>query len=76
MYMKVFLSNSMRLMFVVSVALIALAALEWAAQFLGFSIIGPWYTAGRLLEIAATPLIYVVAVLLREIRDELRAGRK
>ena len=63
-------------MFVVSVALIALAALEWAAQFLGFSIIGPWYTAGRLLEIAATPLIYVVAILLREIRDELRAGRK
>jgi hypothetical protein len=65
----------MRLMFVVSVAFIVLTNLEWAANFLGFSIIGPWYTAGRMLEVAATPLIYVVAVLLREIREELRTNR-
>lgn len=75
MYIKVFLSNSMRLAFIGAAALIAMAFLEWAVQFLGYSLVGPWYTAGRLLEIAAALLVYVIAVLLREIREELRTKR-
>ena len=75
MYLQVFLINSMRVMFLASAALIALAFIEWAAQIVGTTLVGRWYSSGRLLEIAATLLVYVIAVYLREIRDELRAGR-
>ncbi len=33
------------------------------------------YVPGRLLELAATLLVFVIAVLLRQVRDELRGGR-
>ena len=75
MYLQVFLKNSMRVLFIASAALIALAFIEWAAQFVGTTLVGSWYSAGRLLEIAATLLVFVIAVLLREIREELRASR-
>ena len=75
MYLQVFLKNTKRLLFLASVALIALAFAEWAAQFFGTSLVNYWYSSGRLLEIAATLLVYVVAVLLWEIREELRSNR-
>ena len=75
MYLQVFLNNSMRVLFLASAALIALAFIEWAAQLAGTTLVGHWYSAGRLLEIAATMLVYVIAVLLREVREELRANR-
>jgi len=75
MYLKILLNNSMRVLFIASAALIVLAFIEWAAQLVGTTLVGQWYSAGRLLEIAATMLVYVIAVLLREIREELRANR-
>jgi hypothetical protein len=75
MYLQVFLNNSMRVLFITSAALIALAFTEWAAQLAGTTLVGRWYSPGRLLEIAATMLVYVIAVYLREIRDVLRANR-
>lgn len=75
MYLKVLLNNSMRVLFIASAALIALAFIEWAAQLVGTTLVGRWYSAGRLLEIAATLLVYVIAVYLREIRDELRSNQ-
>lgn len=75
MYLQVFLTNSMRVLFLASAALIALAFIESAVQFFGTTLVGRWYSAGRLLEIAATFLVYVIAVLLREIREELHANR-
>ena len=64
-----------RPLFLLATAAIVIAFLEWIASFLGFSLIGEMYVPGRLLELAATLLVFVMAVLLRQIRDELRAGR-
>ena len=77
MYLQVFLTNSKRALFFASATLIALAFIELAAQLVGTTLMSyrHSYSAGRLLEISATMLIYVIAVQLREIRDELREKR-
>ncbi len=66
-----------RTLFIIASAAIAVAFLERTAHFFGFSIIGEIYLGGpgRLLMLAATLLVFVIAVLLRQIRDELRTGR-
>ncbi len=64
-----------RTLFIIAFAAIAVAFLERTAHFFGFSILGEMYEAGRLLELAATLLVFVIAVLLRQVRDELRTGR-
>jgi len=61
-----------RALFLVASAMIAVAFLDLIAEFLDFSIVGDMYEAGRLLELAATLLVFVIAVLLRQIRDTLR----
>lgn len=59
-------------------AFLALAAglLEWLVQLAGFSLVGRLYSAGRLLELAAALLVFVIAVTLREIVIELRSNPK
>ena len=64
-----------RTLFIIASIAIAVAFLEWIGDFVGFSLIGEMYTAGRLVELAAALLVFVVAVLLRQIRDELRTGQ-
>ena len=64
-----------RTLFIIAAAIIVFAFLERIAEFFGSSIIGDIYQPGRLLELAATLLIFVIAVLLRQVRDELREGR-
>ncbi len=64
-----------RTLFIIASAAIAVAFLERIAYYLGFSIIGEMYKPGRLLELAATLLVFVIAFLLRQVRDELRTGR-
>jgi len=60
-----------RTIFIFASIVIAIAFLEWTGDFIGFSITGGKYTAGRLLELAAALLVFVIAVLLRQIRDAL-----
>ena len=64
-----------RTLFIIASAAIVLAFAEWIADRFGFSLIGYLYVPGRLLELAATLLVFVIAVLLQQVRDELRAGR-
>ena len=64
-----------RILFIIASVAIAVAFLEGIGNFAGFSVTADKYTAGRLLELAAALLIFVVAVLLRQIRDELRTGQ-
>ncbi len=64
-----------RTLFIIASATIAVAFLERIGEFFGFSILGEMYEAGRLLELAATLLVFVIAVLLRQVRDELRTVR-
>ena len=67
------LHNLARVLLVGASAGILLAFLELIAQFFATSLIGEAYPPGRLLELSATLLVFVIAVFLREIRDALRA---
>ena len=64
-----------RTLFIFASISIAVAFLELLGDFVGFSLTGERYTAGRIVELAAALLVFVIAVLLRQIRDELRTGQ-
>ena len=51
-----------------------IAVSEGFVNAFGYTITRGVYTAGRLLEIATVFLIFVVALLLREIRDQLKGS--
>jgi hypothetical protein len=57
---------------IISSLAIAVAFAESIGDFFGFSLVGDSFSPGRLLELAAVLLVFVVVILLRQIRDELR----
>jgi hypothetical protein len=65
----------LRLAFFAAFLLLAIAALEYLVNFLGFTILRSLYTPGRLLEIASVMILFVVALLLRQIRDGMQRGK-
>ena len=67
------LHTSARVVFIAASAAIFLAFIEWGAQFFGTSLIGNTYAAGRILELSATLLIYVLTVLVWEVLAELKS---
>jgi hypothetical protein len=60
-----------RTLFGLAFVLAALAVLEKVANVLGYTILGE-YSPSRLLELAAVALLFVIALLLREMRGEGR----
>ena len=64
-----------RLFFFGGLAMLAVAALEAVVNLAGYTILRDLYTKGRLLELAAILLVFVITILLRQIRDELKTGR-
>jgi hypothetical protein len=64
---------SAQLIFVGAAFGIFLAFVELAANLAGVSLIGYGYPPGRLLELSATLLTYVIAVLAWEVLSELKA---
>ena len=62
-------------LFSLIVALLVLAGLERVVNVGGYTITRSTFTAGRLLEISALLATFVIAILLRQIRDEARARR-
>ncbi len=52
--------------------LVVLAAIEYIANLLGYTLLRHMYSAGRLIELAAALAVIVIALLLRQIREELR----
>jgi len=67
-----------RVFFFGAFALLLIAVIEVIANASSYTILGGSYTGGRLLEFAVILLVFVMAILLRQIRDELRrdAGAK
>lgn len=61
-----------RIFTIAALALIVLAALEWVANAFGSTIIHETYRPGRLIEFAAMSAVIASALLLRQIRDDLR----
>ena len=74
MSIRTLLSYFENLVFMGATGAMVLAFLELIAQFAGFSLIGELYPPGRIIELAAALLVLVIAITLREIRDELRVN--
>jgi hypothetical protein len=64
-----------RLFFFGAFVLLLLAMMEKVVNWFGFTILRDTYRAGRLLEFATILLIFVIAILLRQMREELRKPR-
>ncbi len=62
-----------RVLFFGGFGLLGLAILEGVVNLFGYRILRD-YTAGRVLEFAAILLIFVIALLLRQLREELKKG--
>ena len=58
-----------RALFGISIALLAVAVLEEVLGSLGWTLSFIRHEPGRLLEISATLVIFVIALLLRQIRE-------
>ena len=53
-------------------ALLALAISEKVVNVCGYTLLREFYTPWRLLEFAAVGLLFVVVLLLRQIREDLK----
>lgn len=65
-------SLAARVLFGVAFALLGLAVLERAAFAFGYTILRGSFSGGRMLELSGIVLTFVIAILLRQIRDLLR----
>lgn len=61
-----------RLFFLGAFVLLGIAVIERVANVFGYTIVLRAYTGGRLLELAVVLLVFVIALLLRQMREELR----
>ena len=68
--MNKLLGNLYHVLFVAAFVLAATAVAEWALQFVGMSILRGQYTAGRLMEFGGILMTFVIALLLRDIRNK------
>jgi hypothetical protein len=64
-----------RLFFIAALVLLAIAVLERTAHVMGYTILQGAYTAGRMLEFSALLVTFVIALLLRQIREELKKDK-
>ncbi len=64
-----------RILFGVAFVLTGIGVLEWLARLFGSTILRGLYSAGRLLEFSAMGLVFVIALQLREIKNQLRAKK-
>jgi hypothetical protein len=61
-----------RALFLASFLLLLIAVVERLVNYLGYTIVGGGYAPGRMLEFAGIMLLFVIAILLRQAREELR----
>ena len=60
-----------RFLFFFALAILAVSFVEVAANLLGLTVLSGAYSGGRLVELSAALVVFVIAVLLRQIRDAL-----
>ena len=65
-------SIASRVLFAGASLLLGIAVLERIAGSFGYTFLRGVFTGGRLLEMSATIVIFLIALLLRQIREELR----
>jgi hypothetical protein len=69
------ISATGRPLFTIALALLVLSGAERIANVAGYTLTRSTFSAGRLLEISALLATFVIAILVRQIRDEARARR-
>jgi hypothetical protein len=70
-----FLKYVTRTFFVVGFGALALDVAEVIVNTFGYTLLGGAYTKGRLLELAATLMVFAITILLRQIREGILASR-
>ena len=65
-----------RLFFAGASVLLIVAVLERIANASGYTILRGTYTAARMLELATILVIFVMALLLRQIREQLKQAKQ
>ena len=58
-----------RLFFIIALGLLSVAIIEFFLNLLDYTLLRGVYSAGRLIELSAALLVFVITVLLRQIRD-------
>ena len=61
-----------RLFFAGALILLVLAVWERLANAFGYTVVRESFTASRLIELAVILVIFIIALLLRQIREELK----
>ena len=74
MSLQSFASLFNRLFFLGAFVLFALAVVEKVANWSGYTLIGLSYSPGRLFEFSAIMLLFVITLLLRDIRGARKGG--
>jgi hypothetical protein len=64
-----------RVSFLIALVLMAMAVLERVLILFGYTILRGAYTPGRLLEFAAMLLVLDIALMLWQVREELRKAQ-
>ncbi len=64
-----------RLFFFMAFLLLACAVAEKTVNTFGYTILAGTYTAGRLLDFSVVLLIFVIALLMRQVREQLKLTR-
>ena len=64
-----------RLLFFGAFAMLGLGLFEQASNLLGMTLLRGRYSSGRLMELASVLLVFVITLLLRQIRDARTGGR-
>lgn len=64
-----------RVFFTVAVILLVVAVIDWFLALFGWHFTWVPYHPGRLLEFSGILMIFVMVLLLRQIRESLRAGK-
>ncbi|HRR40046.1 MAG TPA: hypothetical protein P5244_02320 [Syntrophales bacterium] len=70
------MSLGARIFFSLSFICLFIAVFERLANLAGYSILYPYYYPWRLLEFAAIFLLFTIAIVLRQIREELKQQKK
>ena len=65
-----------RILSLAALLLLVLAIAEWLSNAFGYTILSEAYKPGRLMEFAAMLAIFVIAILLRQVREELRKDHR
>jgi hypothetical protein len=74
MSLEKLISMTSRLFFLGAFVLLGLALIERVANATGYTIV-PLYRGARMLELAVILLVFVIAIQLRQIKEELKSRR-